>query len=250
MILAEMGPPRLADQFEIGQGLLDLLGGERPSSVFPASLALARTWRSVGALKGSVARSKASRTVAPPGKRESTCTDARPVSTCSAHPETPRRYWTTFWTQRPSAVATRSSSATMRPAPMASRTASHSPRFSADGGTDLNVRRSESAIFATTRIPFTLNEPTPRRNRPCSSPTVYEIDEAGQEPGAVWTEMFFAPAGSSIAAVRATSVRTSRRTVGSSWAVIVARYPSAWNVGPRAAAPRAGAKPAIWIDPT
>ena len=35
---------------------------------------------------------------------------------------------------------------------------------------------------------------------------MYEIDEAGQEPGAVWTEMFFAPAGSSIAAVRATSV--------------------------------------------
>src|SRR5438034_8759915 len=61
----------------------------RGLSVRFASPALARTWSSVGALKGIVARSKASRTVAPPGKRESTCTDARPGSTCSAHPETP-----------------------------------------------------------------------------------------------------------------------------------------------------------------
>src|SRR5437879_11820694 len=155
-----------------------------------------------------------------------------------------------FWTHRPSAVATRSSSRTMCPAPIAARRASHAARLVGRGGTDLNRSRSESAIFATIRMALTLNVPAPRRNRAWSSPTEYETEEAGHDPGAVCTETFVAPAGSSIVAVRATSVRISTRTVGSSWTVIVTRYPWASNVEPIAWAPLAGAKPAIRIEPT
>src|SRR5207302_1385974 len=138
---------------------------------------------------------------------------ARPGSTASAQPDTPIRYWATFWTHRPSAVATRSSSATMCPAPIASRRASHSARFAVRGGMDLNRSRSESAIFATIRMPLTLNVPAPRRNRAWSSPTEYETEEAGHDPGAVCTETLVAPAGSSY--VASTSHRSYRKAANS-----------------------------------
>src|SRR2546429_4259113 len=116
------------------------------------------------------------------------------------------------------------------------------------GGPVARTRRSGLARCAKTVVPVTLNQPAPRNKRASSPWTTNETDEARHEPGTETSEMFVDQAGSSTVTRRGMSERISRRAVGSSWAVIVTRYPAASKIGPRAAADRAGGKPSMSID--